>query len=187
MSCHICREKGNKGLSFPLGYIPDAKKTCAEIATLIYKEPLTTSECKIQQTKYLICCNGTRLIPRPPSKVKPPQVVYKGPHPPCELCIGNGYPQDPSHVIHLLYIGASSCKNYYIAGKEGKIPRHLCDPLRYFAREPCNCPLKAVTRSPPTETTIAPMLTTLLTLTYILVCISFVMVMALLLRRYRSR
>jgi len=74
-----------------------------------------------------------------------PIVKYEGPYKICHLCRNGNFPADKHHVINMLYVGADTCENYYIAGLKGKILDHLCDPLRYFAYEPCGC--KSRTRS----------------------------------------
>lgn len=56
----------------------------------------------------------------------------------CDVCKGLNVTK-PYMVINMLYLGVISCKNLYKAGMNGQIPRHLCDPLQYFAFEPCGC------------------------------------------------
>lgn len=145
--CHICGEVGNSGLKYPLGYIKSERATCVGIAMKVYQQSLSDAACTKKERKFESCCNGTELDVTPVVKKTPNRpIYYEGPFPICELCAGGTYPTDASHVIHLLYLGASTCKEYYTAGKRGKIPTHLCDPLRFFAREPCGCRV-TVTRS----------------------------------------
>lgn len=141
--CHICGPNGNSKLKYPTGIVGD--KTCNQVVLDVWKTPMTPEQCKREQQRYKICCDGTVLKLKEPLKPQAPSVTYVGPHPVCNLCIYGDYPSDPSHVIHLLYVGADTCKNYYIAGLKGKISAQMCDPLRYFARGPCGC--KAQTRS----------------------------------------
>lgn len=155
MRCHVCGKKGNNGLTQPMGYIPSAKATCVEIAINTYKKTdLTSSACSEMQKKFVKCCDGTKLPYKPAQKPNPPKTTHIGPYPVCNLCQTGTYPKDPSHIINLLYVGQASCKDYYIAGREGRILPHLCDPLRYFAKGPCGCPKNAarsMTISPATS------------------------------------
>lgn len=151
--CHICGNRGNSGITSPTGIVADT--TCNEAVLDIWKKSLTATECRTEQQRYKSCCDGSLLATRPPGKPTIPKVTYEGPNPVCHLCLYKDYPSDPSHVIHLLYVGVDTCKNYYLAGLKGKIPARLCDPLRYFARAPCGC--KTQTRSvmaSPADTTL---------------------------------
>lgn len=141
--CHICGPNGNSKLKYPTGIVGDT--TCNQAVLDVWKKPMTPEQCKREQQRFKVCCDGTVLKPKPPSKPEAPDVAYVGPHPVCNLCLYGDYPSDPSHVINLLYVGADTCKNYYIAGLKGKISAQMCDPLRYFARAPCGC--KSQTRS----------------------------------------
>lgn len=68
----------------------------------------------------------------------------------CDICRGLNI-TNPNMVLNMLYLGVDSCDNYYKAGMSGRIPDHLCDPLRYYAFHPCGCvntsskPLECVT------------------------------------------
>lgn len=138
--CHICGRAGNTALQYPFGYVSSAKMNCAALAVKIYQQNLTVAQCKRIQKKYRKCCDGTPLDPKPPSK--PPSsalVPYEGPHPKCNLCRDGSYPKDAYHVINLLYVGQSTCLEYYKAGLRGKIPKYLCSALVYFAEKPCGC------------------------------------------------
>ena len=42
-------------------------------------------------------------------------------------------------VLSVLYLGTDTCENFIKAGLRGQIPDHLCDPLKYYAYEPCGC------------------------------------------------
>ena len=124
----------------PLKYLREEKETCAGMAVKIARTVTTQNECVEKQEKYFGCCNATSMTSTlAPKIIEIPYTKYTGPHKVCHLCMDGSYPTDASHVIHLLYIGASSCRNYFIAGREGKIPTHLCDPLRFFAKDPCGC------------------------------------------------
>lgn len=152
-ACHICGPIGNSGLKYPNGYVEQEKASCMEIVMKVFKKRVPQAECNRLQKLHEICCNGTKLSKAAsnPSNKKPVRVKYIGPHPKCHVCAGGSYPSDPSHIIHLLYIGASSCRNYYVAGREGKIPSYLCDPLRYFAQSPCGCKTKSRSVTKPTN------------------------------------
>lgn len=56
----------------------------------------------------------------------------------CDICSGLNV-TNPSMVVNMLYLGVVSCKNLYENGIKGNIPTHLCDPLKYYCREPCGC------------------------------------------------
>ena len=60
-------------------------------------------------------------------------------HPVCHLCPTGIYPRYPNHVIHMLYLGRGTCKQFYYAGLRGKIRNHLCNTLQFYAYEPCGC------------------------------------------------
>jgi hypothetical protein len=51
-------------------------------------------------------------------------------------------------VINFLYIGVGSCTQYFDNGMNGGIPRHLCDPVQFFANEPCGCRGASSNQSP---------------------------------------
>ena len=55
----------------------------------------------------------------------------------CIIC--KGRMNDPKHVINMLYIGTDTCERMAVYAMKGKIPRHLCDPLRHYSKEPCQC------------------------------------------------
>lgn len=143
--CHLCIG-GVEKLTQPNGYIERIGKTCAELAISTFNtiNPLTPKCIEIMNAN-AACCDGSKL-PLPPKAVIP-SVRYEGPNPVCDICVGGGYPEDPHHVINVLYVGADTCKNYYIAGKKGRIPGNLCDPIRYFAKSPCGCPPSMAARS----------------------------------------
>lgn len=42
-------------------------------------------------------------------------------------------------VINMLYIGSGSCVQFYEIGQDGLIEPHMCDPIQFFAYEPCGC------------------------------------------------
>lgn len=135
--CHICGKQGNLGLKSPNGFISDQDATCAQIAVKVYKDLVN---CKEKQEQNAICCNGSKIEPKPPAPPPTPSPVKRvGRYPVCNLCRSKQFPKDPHHVINMLYIGAGTCEQYWKAGLEGNIPTHLCDPLRFFADSPCAC------------------------------------------------
>lgn len=137
--CHICGKEGNVALKHPLGWIEKAHATCVEVTINTFKKTLSPKQCRVRQQEYKECCDGTYLPPMPPNTPKIPRIPHVGPHPVCNLCKSKRYPSDPSHVINLLYLGASTCKDYFAAGLRGKIPKYLCDPLKFYASDPCGC------------------------------------------------
>ena len=135
--CHICGKAGNSNLKFPFGWIREDQKTCVQIAVETFKKSI---DCEKSQARYKQCCDGTYISPSPPSFPPTPSPVAKvGSNKICNLCRENQFPLDPHHVINMLYIGAATCETYYYAGLKGQIPTHLCDPLRFFAENPCGC------------------------------------------------
>jgi hypothetical protein len=62
-----------------------------------------------------------------------------GSHPICDICIGGGFPGNPAMVINMLYLNAGDCVQYYEAGRQGNLPKYLCQALQFFANEPCGC------------------------------------------------
>lgn len=138
-SCHICGKRGNSALTHPYGFIHNT--TCASATVKYFRLRLSAADCRRLQRKFRHCCDGTRLPPKPQTQKPPPTVLYKGPNPVCDLCISGGYPENPTNIIHLLYVGRGTCKRYYIYGREGGVPQFLCDTLRYYAQEPCGCPV----------------------------------------------
>lgn len=136
--CHICGEKGNSGLKFPLGYLESIGKTCAAHALNVFSNP--HADCQIERTRAAKCCDGSNLPPAPTQRpTEIPNIIKTGDQPICHLCRDGSLPTDPHHVINMLYIGAGTCEQYWKAGREGIIPAHLCDPLMFFARDPCGC------------------------------------------------
>lgn len=136
--CHICGNKGNTGLKHPLGYLESVGKTCALHALNVFSNPL--ADCPSEQTRAVKCCDGSNLPPAPaPPPKEIPDIVKTGNQPICHLCRDGSLPTDPHHVINMLYIGAGTCEQYWKAGREGIIPAHLCDPLKFFAKDPCGC------------------------------------------------
>jgi len=143
--CHICGKAANNGIKYPNIYIQTEKATCANIAVKVakatnklkYNNPI----CQEYQERYNFCCNGLKPDgdPYTPPPVVIPTVQKTGPYPICNLCRNAAFPTDKHHVINMLYIGAGTCEQYYLQGLKGNVPTHLCDPLRYFANEPCGC------------------------------------------------
>jgi len=110
------------------------------------------SECVKAQTKCKFCCNGKKPEGEPCAKppVAAPTVAHAGPCPKCNLCRNNAFPSDPHHVIHMLHVGAGTCEQRHFEGQKGTVPTHLCDPLRFFAYEPCGCKPKDNAKELPT-------------------------------------
>lgn len=146
--CHICGPQGNNQLDIN-NYVNGTN--CMEITLDVAKKfSANSKDCPtLQRALQKHCCNGGRnnhiIQTRPPRA--PPKVTYKGPYKICPLCIHNDYPVDDTHVINFLYLGADTCRNYYIAGRAGRIPTYMCDVVRYFSQAPCGCKQKTVTRA----------------------------------------
>lgn len=141
--CHICGDTGNNALHYPNTLIGTSGKTCTDV--LFENIKITdTSKCKISQQKWNICCNGKPpgTSTRPPKREEIPVVNWTGPYKRCDVCRGGEYPSRVSMVLNFLYIGLGSCKQYYIKGREGKIPNHLCSAVQYYAWDPCGCSVK---------------------------------------------
>lgn len=150
--CHICGDKGNNGMKYPLGYLESAKRTCASLALSVFSDP--KANCVEERKRASKCCDGTKL-PFPPITIPPqiPDIIKTGSNPICHICRDGSLPTDMHHVINMLYIGAGTCEQYWKAGRQGVIPAHLCDPLMFFAKDPCGCkppsipnPIKSITR-----------------------------------------
>ncbi len=142
--CQLC-EKGLNGLNNPYYYIPELDKTCAGLVMELAKISSTSVTCKNTQNRYRnICCNAKEIAKPQPPKVIIPDVKYVGPYPVCKICQNGRYPGKTSMVSHFLNFGKGSCKQYYIFGLEGKIPKHLCSAVQYYANDPCACSLGIV-------------------------------------------
>jgi len=149
--CHICGTRGNNAMKFPHIILANVGKSCHQISLdVALNTAYGSSQCSAKQQQWAQrCCSGTRPAGRAPSSGQtgggglPPQniptVSYVGPHPPCKLCRDGDYPFAKSMVINFLYLGEGSCAQYYKYGLEGRIMPHMCDPVRFFAYEPCGC------------------------------------------------
>lgn len=137
-SCHLCGRAGNADLN-PRGVVKG--RSCAYWVMTHYKQRNKTI-CQSLRSEFKACCDGSDLRRSPTvSPTKPPvwSIVKTGRNPICHLCIDGNFPRKPNNIINMLYIGQGSCKEYYIGGLRGDVPAFLCDPLRYFAGEPCGC------------------------------------------------
>lgn len=143
--CNLCQD-GLKSLNFPHAIIKSDGTRCKDMAMMmpIY---LDTESIECQEHKEAwrqICCgddepppvNITEILDKFPD---PDDVINTGPFAKCHLCNNQNYPGSDSMVIHLLYIGPGSCPQYWELGQKGQIPPHLCDPLQYYADDPCDC------------------------------------------------
>jgi hypothetical protein len=142
--CHICGQAGNSAMKYPNTLIGLSGKTCSEV--LFETVKITdVSKCKTQQQKWSMCCNGKPpgSSTKPPKQEDIPNVVWTGPNKRCDVCRGGSYPSKVSMVLNFLYMGLGSCKQYYIKGREGKIPDHLCSVVQYYAWDPCGCGVKS--------------------------------------------
>ena len=141
--CHICGQSGNNAMKYPNTLVGLSGKTCTE-ALFETLKITDDSKCKIQQQKWSTCCNGKPpgSSTKPPTIEEAPNVIWTGPNKRCDVCRGGMYPNRVSMVLNFLYIGLGSCKQYYIKGREGKIPDHLCSVVQYYAWDPCGCEVK---------------------------------------------
>jgi len=146
--CLLC-ENGVAGLQYPYAVIQHDGTTCVELAMdLATSDYPSDSEGCIQNLQgwRQICCGDDRPID---VEITEPRVFDQypdidsietiGPYQTCDLCRDGDYPSVSSMVLTMLYIGSGTCPQYWKAGQQGLIPTHLCDPLRYFAYEPCGC------------------------------------------------
>jgi hypothetical protein len=143
--CHICGEEGNHAISFPHVILEGVGQTCTQISVdVAVNVPIDSKDCKKKQNEWGDkCCSGERPDGSDPPTGLPqqdiPTVRFVGPHPVCNVCRDGDYPYEESMVINFLYIGSSSCAQYYVYGREGRIEKHMCDPVKYFSYEPCGC------------------------------------------------
>ena len=143
--CHICGGEGNKAIKFPHVILDGVGKTCTQISLEVaLNVPIDSNDCDNMMEEWGgECCSGKRPSGRDPPTGLPPQdiptVRYVGPHPVCKVCRDGDYPYEESMVINFLYIGSSSCAQYYVYGLEGRIEPHMCDPVQFFSYEPCGC------------------------------------------------
>lgn len=142
--CDLC-ENGSLGLKWPDTFINSQGTTCVERLLDIYvKYKPESTQCKWQIIQHRNrCCTGD---------IEPPDIVQAPTESPgayqgsggdniCELCHNGRFPAETSMVINMLDIdiGAAPCDDYYKIGQDGLIPPHLCEPIQYFAYEPCGC------------------------------------------------
>jgi hypothetical protein len=145
-NCHICGSRGNSALVHPketcLQY---GSRNCRQIAMDVMKSDLSQSQCDVFQKKYRLCCNNVvdlNCVEKDSFVIVTPDpdvVKYKGPYNRCNICGLGGVWTKNNQVMNMLYVGPGTCKTYYVAGLEGLIPNHLCDPLQFFVRDICGC------------------------------------------------
>lgn len=149
--CRLCAD-GLGSLKYPNAVILPNGMTCLQMAldtSMGFNRD--TPACKEQIEAWRqICCGDDRPIDvnitepmdlywKPPNKNS---IKYKGPNKKCDVCHDGKYPGAEGMVIHLLYLGAGTCPQYWQAGLEGAIPNHMCAPLQFFAGETCGCSAK---------------------------------------------
>ena len=143
--CLLCQD-GLSSLHFPNAVIKSDGTTCTGMALSMATNFGKYSDSCNQhiQAWRQICCGDeepvdveiTEVLDRYPDI---DSIETIGPYNKCDLCRDGDYPSSESMVIHMLYVGAGTCPQYWKAGQQGLIPNHLCDPLQYFAYEPCGC------------------------------------------------
>jgi hypothetical protein len=124
--CHICGKEGNNVLQ--------QSQYCILKAIEVFQ---WTGNCPKSQERFEFCCRNVAQQPSVHPTVSP--IKWVGPHQACDLCHNSNKPSANSMVINMLYLGVGTCTQYYKYGREGRIPKHLCAPLQYFAFEPCGC------------------------------------------------
>ncbi|CAB9498495.1 expressed unknown protein [Seminavis robusta] len=143
--CLLC-EDGVDGLKYPFAVIKSDGTSCTKLAVSVavdYEEG--SSQCTKQiQAWREICCGDKQPIDVDITDVFDEypdidSIQQVGPYEKCNVCRDGDYPSTTSMVLTMLYIGSGSCAQYWKVGQQGLIPDHLCDPLQYFAYEPCGC------------------------------------------------
>lgn len=142
--CHICGADGNTALSFPTLVLNEFNRSCGEIAVAVATSVDVNSELCQRQSDYYAskCCNLKEKPAGKPMTISAPiapPVDYKGPNRVCNICRDGDYPYKTSMVVSLLYLGSGSCAQYFVYGREGRIPQYLCSAVKYFFYEPCGC------------------------------------------------
>lgn len=56
----------------------------------------------------------------------------------CDICVDGRVPR-LNNVMNFLYMGPGSCMQYWIAGRRGQIPAHMCDVVKFLSRTTCGC------------------------------------------------
>lgn len=159
--CMLC-DGGLEGLQHPDAVIKNDGTTCTHMAMLL---PMTldaeTDECLEEiETWRQTCCGDAEPedveVTEPTAFYVPPDpddVVKTGPHDRCNLCKNGRYPPNEGMVLHLLYLGAATCPEWWSKGLQGDVPNHMCAPLQFFAQENCGC---YATKSTPSASTRPP-------------------------------
>lgn len=141
LCAHSTDDSGIGGLTHPLEFVDSKGKTCSQLMLELFKLDKGDQEClHWRNSSHQRCCHQVLLPPiqqDPPPP--PPQFTLTGPYSKCDLCIDGSYPSATSMVINMLYVGIGTCPQYYEMGQRGWIHDHLCQPLQYYANEPCGC------------------------------------------------
>lgn len=136
--CSLCL--GVDQLKRPHTLVNSKGKTCAELMVNMFSLAEGPTCSKLKDEHYRRCCTSEpvdEILQESPANFV--STLPKGPYKKCELCYTKDYPFNTGMVINMLYIGVGSCAQYWEYGQSGWIPNHLCDPLQYFAYEPCGC------------------------------------------------
>ena len=130
--CLLC-EDGVAGLKRPSFPVDNAGTVCAKKMHDVYLLDNGSEDCLWEIDEYReICCGEEEPNPVPQTVTRPPSmsIAYVGPHPVCDICWNNKFPGTPAMVINMLDVGLGSCRQFFKAGREGKIVPHLCDTLQ---------------------------------------------------------
>ena len=139
--CNLCAD--GDPVAWPMAVLKNDGTTCSKMAADIAGYDPWSDKC--QELVYFwrkSCCEATsrpKDVPITPTPAPVISGVESGPNPICNLCRDGDFPGNTAMVINMLYIGAGDCEQFYNYGLQGQIPAHLCDPLQYFAYEPCGC------------------------------------------------
>ena len=117
--------------------------TCLSKQLEIARIEQGTIQCTVAVSNTLqrTCCDPTFNPPTiTPTPTTRPTPRPRGPNNPCNLCRHNGFVvTNPAMVINLLNVGVARCDEMYEYARLGYVKNHMCDPLKYYAFEPCGC------------------------------------------------
>lgn len=137
VTCNLCGDGLEDVLRWPLYVVDPIGTTCAQLSIHI----AFSAQCDEDRSRYQNACCGNTEQPAvaQTARVEPgSNIVNSGPYKTCNICKNGNYPTKAT-VINILYLAASTCTDYYDGGRRGQIPEYLCDPLQFFAFEPCGC------------------------------------------------
>lgn len=148
--CNICKDAAD--VAWPYAVLKNDGTTCSQMAVnMALLEPDSEDCAQLIYFWRETCCGPNEPINVPVAPTPAPVVsgIGSGPNPICHICRDGDFPGSTTMVINMLYIGAGDCEQFYNYGLQGEIPGHLCDPLQYFAYEPCGCGDNPGNQAPP--------------------------------------